>query len=90
MSKSKHRGDVETLLAERVRYETWIAQLAAKAGHVPTHVADRVRADYEARLAKVVESLTGRADELRDETAELDARIQGIEAELTGKKDARA
>ena len=86
----KNRPDIESLLADRARYETWLAQLNAKAPSVPAHVVERVRADYQERAARVVEELRTRADELRAETAALEQRITTLTVDLTAKRDARA
>lgn len=90
MSKSKNRPDVDTLLAERARFEAWLDQLLAKASKVPPHVVERVRGDYETRLARVVEELRSRADDLRAETESIEARLAKFEQELGARKDVRA
>jgi len=90
MSKSRQRSTVDSLLADRARFEAWLDQLAAKAGQVPAHVAARVKADYEVRLNQVLEELRSRADELLAESATFEARIAELDTELTAKRDARA
>ena len=90
MTKSKSRPDVDTLLTERARFEAWLDQLLAKASKMPPRVVERMRGDYEARLAKVVEELRSRADDLRAEIASLEARLATLEQELGARQDARA
>jgi hypothetical protein len=90
MSKSKQRSTVDSLLADRARFEAWLDQLAAKAGQVPPHVAARVKADYEVRLNQVLEELHSRADELLAEAATFEARVAELDGELTARRDARA
>ncbi|HYV97583.1 MAG TPA: hypothetical protein VE967_09030 [Gemmatimonadaceae bacterium] len=89
MSK-KSRPDVDHLLAERARFEAWLDQLAAKASTMPPHVVARVRADYEGRLTKVVDELQSRADALRADVATLEQQIADLDADLGGRRDARA
>ena len=90
MSKSRSRPDIDTLLADRAKYEAWLDQIEAKASRVPGHVVERVRADYHERLTEVVNELRTRADDLRTEGNELEARIAVLDGELGGKRDARA
>src|SRR5688572_26450699 len=89
MSK-KTRPDIDTLLADRARYEAWLAQLTAKASRMAPHVVERVRADYQERLTRVIEDLRSRADELRAENETLERRISALAADLAVKRDARA
>ena len=66
MSESTNWMDaLNALMEERNRYEQWLAQLDARKGNTPTHVFARVRADYDARLTKVLDQLAGRATELQ-------------------------
>ena len=66
MSESTNWMDaLNALMEERNRYEQWLAQLDARKGTTPTHVFARVRADYDARLMKVLDQLAGRATELQ-------------------------
>src|SRR5688572_434113 len=90
MSNKKNRPDIDTLLADRARYEAWLAQLSAKASRMAPHVVDRVRADYQERLTRVVDDLRSRADDLRAENGTLEQRISALAADLTVKRDARA
>lgn len=86
----KTKPDIDSLLSDRARYEAWLAQLAAKASQIPSHVVDRVRADYQDRLTHVIDDLRARADELRAEKASLEQRIGTLASELTVKRDGRA
>src|SRR5690606_12195764 len=47
-------------LSERSQFEQWLAKLAAS--NAPESVREKVRADYEKRLAKVMESLREHGD----------------------------
>lgn len=90
MSKSKATQTIDTLLADRARFEAWLTQLAAKAGHVPDHVVSRVRDDYATRLEQVITELSSRADELQAECEGFEKRIAELDSTLGEKRDARA
>jgi hypothetical protein len=81
---------LDALLADRARLETWLAQVATKAAHLPPHVVAKVEADYRGRLATVVEALRARAEELESEAATLRARVTGLDDALRSAQDARA
>ena len=54
MTESNHALDgVPALIEERRRYEAWLAALEARRETTPGHVFDRVKGDYQTRLARV-------------------------------------
>lgn len=59
-SPGQSASAIESLLSERSQFEEWLAKLAAS--NAPESVREKVRADYEQRLAKVMESLREHAD----------------------------
>jgi hypothetical protein len=62
--------EVRGLVDERGRYEGWLSALDARRAVTPAHVLERVRGDYEGRLRRVLESLTGHVPALHaDERA---------------------
>src|SRR5207247_555891 len=67
MSKgmSKSTAIIQRLLEERRQYEAWIARLNSSADATPGNVRARVREDYEARLAAVMEELKAHAESAR-------------------------
>jgi septal ring factor EnvC (AmiA/AmiB activator) len=76
MAKKSTKPDraVERLIEERQRLEQWLERLDSAADDTPQHVRDRVRGDYESRLADVLQELQGYRDEMaasleRQETA---------------------
>lgn len=77
------------LLAERRKYEEWLAALEARRGSTPDHVFARVRGDYERRLADVVTELATKADALDARVTELAARAEELRAEAQGVTDER-
>jgi hypothetical protein len=87
---SENSMDVLTnLLGERTRFETWLQQLDAKRASTPQHVFDRVRGDYQSRLAKVNEQLAGRAGDLQATVTDLAAKVAALFAEETQHRDER-
>ncbi len=52
-------NEIESLLADRQRLRGWLDRLDSAADRAPTQVKNRVRADYEGRLAEVVARLRG-------------------------------
>jgi len=90
MSKATNRPDIESLLAERARYDGWIALLASRPVDAPSHVVERVRSDYERRLAGIREELLSRSDELHGEASVLAGRVADLAARHHNRMDARA
>lgn len=81
---------LEGLLAERRRYEGWLAQLEERRATSPAHVVDRVRSDYLGRLEGVTQRLRERATDLEDSAAGLRERIATLSAEEGTRRDERA
>ena len=52
-------AEIESLLADRDRLQGWLDRLNESGGSAPPTVRERVRADYEGRLAEVVARLSG-------------------------------
>lgn len=91
MSDSTNWMDaLNALMEERNRYEQWLAQLDARKGTTPTHVFARVRADYDARLTKVLDQLAGRATELQSTASTLAEKVAALYADETTLRDERA
>ncbi|MHB1327202.1 MAG: hypothetical protein ACYC2K_03290 [Gemmatimonadales bacterium] len=55
-------SEVESLLASRQQLTGWLEKIDAAGSKTPPGVRHRVRTDYEARLAQVVQSLRGHSD----------------------------
>jgi len=91
MSESTNWMDaLNALMEERNRYEQWLAQLDARRSNTPTHVFARVRADYDARLMKVLDQLAGRATELQATASTLAEKVAALYADETTLRDERA
>ena len=81
---------LNSLMEERARYESWLAQLDARRASTPPHVFDRVRADYDGRLRNVIDQLAGRASELEGTASSLADRVARLFSEETAQRDERA
>src|ERR671915_1391663 len=76
MSQTEKRVEaVAALIAERRKYEGWLAALEAKRAETPDHVFFRVRSDYERRLSEVLERLRSQASALNERADALNARL---------------
>lgn len=63
--KDKSAEEIQRLLDERRQVEQWLQRLEMAADKTPPAVRERVRGDYEERLAGVVKQLHGFGDDLR-------------------------
>jgi hypothetical protein len=81
---------LEALLAERGKYERWLAQLDARRASTPSHVFERVHGDYAARLTAVTEQLTSRATELESTATTLAEQIKSLFDSASTRRDERA
>ncbi len=85
MSQTDKRVEaVAALIADRRKYEGWLAALEAKRSETPDHVFFRVRSDYERQLSEILERLRSQAPALSERAAVLNARLATlIEQERT-------
>lgn len=67
-------------MAERTKYEQWLADLEAKKDSTPVNVFDRVRQDYLTRLQSVMEQLKQHTVALQEHAGNLVARLRELEA----------
>ena len=81
---------VESLMAERRKYEQWLAALEARRASTPERVFVRVHADYHDRLDAVVEQLKEHTEGLRAELASLTLRLTAVDEEQQQRNDERA
>src|SRR5919107_1603339 len=89
-SQGKPMDAITSLLAERQRYESWIATLETRKASTPPHVYTRVRADYEKRLMAVLDQLAGRTSELESAVSGLATRVSELMQDENAKRDERA
>ncbi|HVE77271.1 MAG TPA: Ran-binding zinc finger domain-containing protein [Gemmatimonadaceae bacterium] len=78
---------VAALMLERQRIEQWLAGMEAKRPITPPHVYERVRGDYERRLAEVTAQLTGRAGEVQGSIGALTERLARLQGEERALRD---
>ncbi len=64
MADNQHQdlSEVETLLGSRLQLQAWLEKLDAAGSKTPPAVRERVRSDYQGRLAQVVDQLRGHSD----------------------------
>jgi len=82
--------EVRALVAERHRFDEWLAALSARRESTPEHVYARVYGDYVARRGQVMTSLHEHVPGLESHLAELDARATAFGARSQGEDDERA
>jgi hypothetical protein len=81
---------VETLMAERRKYETWLETLEARRQSTPERVFSRVHGDYHDRLDAVIQQLKEHTEGLRAELASLTSRLSSLDHEQQQRRDERA
>lgn len=92
MSKQprKPQDVLGALLEERRKYESWIEALDARRASTPAHVFARVHADYESRLANVIDQLGQHQDDLATRANDLDGQLANLIVRLDQLRDERA
>lgn len=81
---------VAALLAERQKYESWIGALEDKRAETPSHIYDRVHADYAARLQRVREQLAQHGAAIREMEASLVDRLTSLDIDEAKQRDEAA
>ena len=89
-ARPKQIQEIEGLLAERRKYEQWLAQLDARKESTPSHVFAKVHGDYAARLAEAQQKLSSETGAVSALIAELDASLAKQERQITERTDERA
>ena len=72
---TRNAGEIEELLASRQQISEWLHRLGSAGSKVPESVRERVRSDYDARLAGVV-------DQLRSHSTAISDSLSGLRREL--------
>ena len=78
------------LVAERQKFEQWIAALEEKKASTPAKVYERVHADYTSRLAGVMEELGARSVELESQRKSLRERSSELSEQENALREERA
>ncbi len=78
---------VEKLIEQRRLFKDWLTKIEAGVDGMPSHVVQRVRNDYRARLEAVMTELTEHHDSLRQALSDARARHDELEKQQQGKKD---
>lgn len=81
------RSAVDSLTLQRTRLQDWLARLDEVGETVPSHVAERVRRDYEDRLGTVTQELAAHRDSLVAELADRRAELEGADARRASAAD---
>ena len=89
-TKPNRRHELDELLAERKKFETWLTQLEARRDGAAEHVFVRVHADYTSKLETVRARLAGEADTIAALVSELESRLATEHEQVTIKTDERA
>lgn len=82
--------EVRALVAERQRFDDWLAALDARRAETPARVFERVHGDYVARRRDVMERLRQHVGGLAASGDELDGRLSVLESKLGTLEDERA
>ena len=69
---------VSQLLAEKAKYEKWLAELEAKRDSTPAKAFEKVLRDYSGRLEGVVEKLNRHQSALQEHVSELEAKLERL------------
>jgi len=84
----KSHSAVERLIEQRRQYQDWLAKLDADAATAaPSHVADKVREDYAARLESVMQELGQHEDGLRQALMDTAAQVEELVQERQARTD---
>ncbi len=85
---TQHTSEINTLLADRRQLHDWLARLDA--AEAPDAVRQRVRADYEGRLAEVVVRLGTFSETLSGSLQEYRERLDEVESQKAESLEERA
>lgn len=79
--------EVRALVAERQRYDDWLAALETKRAETPPRVFERVQGDYVARRADVITRLQSHVDGLASLGGTLEQRLTDLEGRLAAHEE---
>lgn len=79
--------DVDQLLKDRERYESWLKRLEAQKAEASSRAYERVRGDYQQRLEDVLRRLKGHSESIKGKLTDLAQRAASLEKEHTGRSE---
>jgi hypothetical protein len=79
--------EVRTLVAERQRYDEWLAALEVKRAETPARVFERVYGDYVGRRAAVLMQLQAHVGALATSRGELEQRLGALDGQLASLEE---
>jgi hypothetical protein len=77
---------LESLLEQRRRIEEWLQRLD-EGSDVPSHIAERVRADYRERLERLTQELSSNREALEQELHEREKTLDAARARLAAGQE---
>ena len=89
-TRTKQVPEIEALLAERRKYEQWLAQLDARKDSTPAHVFVKVHGDYTARLAEAQAKLSAESAAVSAMASQMEASLAKQERQISDRNDERA
>jgi chromosome segregation ATPase len=89
-ARTKRIQEIEGLLAERRKYEQWLAQLELRRESTPQHVFEKVHGDYSARLAEAQQALSSESGAVHALAAQLEESRAKHERQIAERTDERA
>jgi len=89
-ARTKQIQEIEVLLAERRKYEQWLAQLDARKDSTPSHVFVKVHRDYSARLGEAQQKLSSESGAVHALATELEESLAKLERQIAERTDERA
>ena len=89
-ARTKQIQEIEVLLAERRKYEQWLAQLDARKDGTPSHVFVKVHRDYSARLGEAQQKLSSESGAVHALATELEESLAKLERQIAERTDERA
>ncbi len=87
---TRNAGEIEELLASRQQVSEWLHRLGSADSKVPVSVRERVRSDYESRLAGVVDQLRSHSTAINDSLSGLRRELAEQERQQAGEEEALA
>jgi len=79
--------EVDQLLKDREKYESWLQRLESEKGAATNQAYERVRADYQKRLGEVVARLRAHGQGLENRLTEMESRLAELDRERQSRQE---